>query len=125
VHNSVTSQHRVLLDRQKIGCNQNSQQKWPAPSSLMSKEIAPGVLAPSKQLNECTFRKVTRKGLRVTGDQSRGLKVGDRVCWIGDKNDQGTVTEKNWAGVTIKWDNRSEQAILHNSMTQVDWVPRK
>jgi len=59
----------------------------------------------------------------VTGDQSRGLKVGDRVCWIADKNDQGTVTEKNWAAVTIKWDNRSEQAILHNDMAQVERMP--
>jgi hypothetical protein len=56
----------------------------------------------------------------MTGDQSRGLTVGDRVCWNADKNDQGIVTEKNWAGVTIKWDNRSEQAILHNDMTQVE-----
>jgi hypothetical protein len=36
-----------------------------------------------------------------------------------------TVTEKNWAGVTIKWDNRSEQAILHNDMAQVERVPTK
>jgi hypothetical protein len=33
------------------------------------------------------------------------------------------VTEKNWAGVTIKWDNRSEQTILHNDMAQVERVP--
>jgi hypothetical protein len=38
---------------------------------------------------------------------------------------QGTVTEKNWAGVTIKWDSRSEQAILHNDMAQVEQVPVK
>jgi hypothetical protein len=61
----------------------------------------------------------------MTGDQSRGLKVGDRVCWNAGKNDQGTVTETNWAGVTVKWDNRSEQAILHNDMAQVEWVPTK
>jgi hypothetical protein len=61
----------------------------------------------------------------MTGDQSRALSVGDRVCWHTDKNDQGTVTEKNWAGVTIKWDNRSEQAILHNDMTPVERVPNK
>ena len=58
----------------------------------------------------------------MTGDQSRQLNVGDRVCWHNDKNDQGTITETDWAGVTIKWDNRSKQAILHNDMTQVDWV---
>jgi hypothetical protein len=54
----------------------------------------------------------------MTGDQSRELKVGNRVCWNADKKDQGTITETNWAGVTIKWDNRSEQAILHNDMAQ-------
>jgi hypothetical protein len=59
----------------------------------------------------------------VTGNQSRLLKVGDRVCWHADRNDLGTVTEKNWAGVTIKWDNREEQSILHNDMTQINWVP--
>ena len=58
----------------------------------------------------------------MTGDQSRLLKVGDRVWWNADPNDQGTVTEKSWAGVTINWDNRSEQAILHNDMAQVERV---
>ena len=61
----------------------------------------------------------------MTGEQSRLLNVGDRVCWKADKNDQGTVTETNWAGVTIKWDNRTEQAILHNDMVQVERVPTK
>jgi hypothetical protein len=61
----------------------------------------------------------------MTGDQSRTLSVGDRVSRHTDKNDQGTVTQKNWAGVTIKWDSRSEQTILHNDMAQVDWGPNK
>jgi len=59
----------------------------------------------------------------MTGDQSRQLEVGDRVCWNADKNDQGSVTETNWAGVTSKWHNRSEQAILHNDMAQVERMP--
>ena len=60
----------------------------------------------------------------MTGTQSRALKIDDRVCWNSDKNDlRGTVTERNWSGVTIKWDNRSEQAILHNDMSQVERVP--
>ena len=61
----------------------------------------------------------------MTGDQSRLLDVGDRVCWQNDQADQGTVTEKNWAGVTVKWDNRGEQAILHNDMILVARVPTK
>jgi hypothetical protein len=39
--------------------------------------------------------------------------------------DLGTVTERNWAGVTVKWDNRSEQTILHNDMGPVERVPNK
>jgi hypothetical protein len=61
----------------------------------------------------------------MTGDQSRALKVGDRVCWQNDGADQGTVTETNWAGASIKWDNRGEQTILHNDMSQVQRVINK
>ena len=59
----------------------------------------------------------------MTGTQSRALKIDDRVCWNSDKNDLGTVIDTNWASVTIKWDNRSEQAILHNDMSKVERVP--
>jgi hypothetical protein len=59
----------------------------------------------------------------MTGEQSRALKVGDRICWQNDRADQGTVTETNWAGLTVKWDNRSEQTIQHNDMAQVERVP--
>jgi hypothetical protein len=61
----------------------------------------------------------------MTGDQSRGLRVGARVCWGEDKNDQGTVTEKNWSGVTLKWDNRDNQSVSHNDMKMVFLVPEK
>jgi hypothetical protein len=61
----------------------------------------------------------------MTGAQSRTLKAGDRVSWQTVMNDLGTVTETNWAGVTIRWDNRSEQAILHNDMSAVFAVPNK
>jgi hypothetical protein len=61
----------------------------------------------------------------VTGDESRQLDVGDRVRWNADQKDWGTVTAKNWAGVTVKWDNRNEQAILHNNMARVERVPTK
>jgi hypothetical protein len=61
----------------------------------------------------------------MTGDQSRFLSIRDRVCWQNDQADQGTVIEKNWSGVTIKWDNRMVQAIPHNDMAQVERVPVK
>jgi len=62
---------------------------------------------------------------RMTGSQSRLLDVGARVCWRDDQNDLGTVTEKNWAGVTLKWDNRSQQSVLHNDMICVGIVSKK
>jgi hypothetical protein len=62
---------------------------------------------------------------KMTGDQSRGLKVGARVWWGEDKADQGTVTEKNWSGVTLKWDNRDQQSVLHNDMQMVFLIPEK
>jgi hypothetical protein len=55
----------------------------------------------------------------MTGDQSRTLRVGDRVCW-GDQ--PGTVTERNWAGIIVKWDSRKEQSLLHNDMGPVERV---
>jgi hypothetical protein len=58
----------------------------------------------------------------MTGENSRKLRVGDKVCWQKDKADKGIITETNWAGVPVKWENRSEQAILHNDMAQIDRV---
>jgi hypothetical protein len=55
----------------------------------------------------------------MTGEQSRQLRVGSRVRWGEDKTDQGTVTETNWSGVAVTWDNRDKQSILHNDMAMV------
>jgi hypothetical protein len=59
----------------------------------------------------------------MTGEKSRLLKVGDHVCWQNDNADHGVVAEANWAGVTVKWHNRSEQTILHNDMGQLERAP--
>jgi hypothetical protein len=61
----------------------------------------------------------------MTGEQSRQLSVGDRVCWQNDQNDLGRVTEKTWAGVSVKWNSRDEQTILHNDMGQLERVKGK
>jgi hypothetical protein len=61
----------------------------------------------------------------MTGEQSRALKIGDRVRWGEDVNDQGTVIAKNWSGVALKWDNRSEQPVLHNDMAMVFLLPKE
>jgi hypothetical protein len=62
---------------------------------------------------------------QMTGTESRSLPVGARVRWGSDQDDQATVTEKNWSGVTLKWDNRGEQSVLHNDMTMVAVVSGK
>ncbi len=54
----------------------------------------------------------------MTGRESRQLNKGDRVIWNSDSKDAGTVIERDWA-VTIKWDNRAQQTILHNDMATV------
>jgi len=55
----------------------------------------------------------------MTGEQSRKLKAGDRVCWKADHKHLGTITQINWSGVSIKWNNRDQQSVLHNDMTLV------
>lgn len=61
----------------------------------------------------------------MTGDQSRLLKVGDRVQWDNSLTDRGTVIEVDWRGVTIKWDDRQANTLFHNDMARVERVPVK
>jgi hypothetical protein len=61
----------------------------------------------------------------MTGDQSRTLKIGDRVCWGATMSDLGTVIETSWAGVSINWDDGHATAIQHNDMARVERVPTK
>jgi len=59
----------------------------------------------------------------MTGDQSRKLKVGDRVQWDNSLTDRGTISAVDWRGVTIKWDDGRTNSIYHNDMAQVERVP--
>ena len=59
----------------------------------------------------------------MTGDESRQLKVGDRVQWQGDVKNQGTIRGTSWSGVTIDWDDGDSNSVSHNDMGQVDRVP--
>jgi hypothetical protein len=61
----------------------------------------------------------------MTGEQSRLLKVGDRVCWGAATTDLGTVVGTAWSGVTIDWDGGHSSSIQHNDMAQVERVPDK
>jgi hypothetical protein len=59
----------------------------------------------------------------MTGDQSRLLKVGDRVCWKASVTDQGTVIATSWSEVTISWDDGEASSVSHNDMAKVERVP--
>jgi hypothetical protein len=56
-------------------------------------------------------------------EQSRLLKVGDRVRWGTTTTDLGTVVETTWNGVTIGWDDGNRTSIQHNDMKEVERVP--
>jgi hypothetical protein len=59
----------------------------------------------------------------MTGDQSRTLSVGDRVCWGVTTTDLGTVIAKTWSEVTIDWDDGRTSTIQHNDMARVERGP--
>jgi hypothetical protein len=61
----------------------------------------------------------------MTGDQSRTLRIDDRVCWGGTMTDFGTVVGTSWSGVTIDWDDGHTTSIQHNDMAQVERIPNK
>lgn len=48
----------------------------------------------------------------MTGDQSRLLKVGDRVCRGTTTTDQGAVIATSWSEVTISWDDGEASSVL-------------
>jgi hypothetical protein len=59
----------------------------------------------------------------MTGDQSRTLRVGERVRWGTTTTDLGTVIATSWSEVTISWDDGHSTSIQHNDMAQVERVP--
>jgi hypothetical protein len=61
----------------------------------------------------------------MTGDQSRTLSVGDRVCWGATTMDLGTVTGTSWSEVTISWDDGEASSASHNDMARVERVSTK
>jgi hypothetical protein len=61
----------------------------------------------------------------MTGEQSRELRVGDRVCWGVTTTDLGTIVGISWSEVTISWDDGEANSVSHNDMAQVERVPTK
>jgi hypothetical protein len=68
-------------------------------------------------------RRTKMGGGKMTGEESRKLKSGDRVFWRDDLKNQGTVRGTSWSGVTIDWDDGESTSISHNDMTQVSRAP--
>jgi hypothetical protein len=58
----------------------------------------------------------------MTGEQSRRLRVGDRVCWNKIATDLGTIVEVTWSGVAIKWDDGGTVSMPHNDMAKVEFA---
>ena len=58
----------------------------------------------------------------MTGDQSRLLKVGDRVCWGATTSDLGTVIGTSWSEGPIAWDDGESNSVSHNDMARVERV---
>jgi hypothetical protein len=56
----------------------------------------------------------------MTGQQSRALKLGARVCWAKEESDEGTIVGVHWSGVQIKWDTGVTHKVMHNDMALVE-----
>jgi hypothetical protein len=99
---------------------------WVAQASRQAGRAVKPVMAIAASSGYCGGpNDIHRTARRMTGPESRSLAVGSRVCWRDDKDDQATVTETTWSGVTLKWDNRGHQSVLHNDMEAVGTVSRK
>jgi hypothetical protein len=56
----------------------------------------------------------------MTGKQSRQLKVGDRVCFNGERADSGTVTAIEHRFVVIKWRDGHKSFSAHGDVKRVE-----
>jgi hypothetical protein len=61
----------------------------------------------------------------MTGDQSRLLKVGSRVCFNGDQADRGEVTAIQARYVTIKWEDGHQSFAGPSDMERVELLAGK
>lgn len=59
---------------------------------------------------------------------ARMLHVGDRVCWDHNKADGGTVIDKGFNAVTVKWDNPAEgefTILYFTTMANIGLLPKQ
>ena len=52
-------------------------------------------------------------------EESRKLKVGQRLSWRESKTDLGTIVSTEWSAVQIEWDNGKTHSYHHNDMGDV------
>ena len=55
----------------------------------------------------------------MTAAESKNLPKGTRVCWRGDPNDSGVITQMSWDAVTIAWDNHHVAIVCHGDMRDI------
>ena len=60
----------------------------------------------------------------MTSSESRDLKKGSRVCWRGNANDAGRITETSWDAVSVAWDNGQVARVHHGDMREIQRVPK-
>jgi hypothetical protein len=61
----------------------------------------------------------------MTAAESRALKKGARVYWLGNAADSGIIRATSWDAVTIAWDNGHTATVHHGDMRQIERAPVK
>mgnify|MGYP001794759604 CR=1 FL=1 len=56
----------------------------------------------------------------MISEQSKLLKIGQRVAWRDNTADQRTIAATNCSGDQITWDNGKDQFLHHNDMGEVE-----
>ena len=59
----------------------------------------------------------------MTPQESRTLKIGDRVYWRNAIKDTGEIVARDWSGVEIKWASGKTTYYHHNDMRDVTRPP--
>jgi hypothetical protein len=61
----------------------------------------------------------------MTIEESMKLKVGNKVCYLGDEADHGRVTAAQFRYVTIKWADGHGSFTAHKHMASIEPVRSK
>ena len=61
----------------------------------------------------------------MDAEQSKKLKVGDKVCYLGDEADRGRIIATEFRYVTIKWEDGHESFTAHKHMTSIEKLRSK